>query len=97
MIFLQAMWHSVKVISVALYWLLMVCFVWAGFAQLGSEPRWAWGCFACVLGVFAGRGLLINRRLVSPAQGYVLGCGVFLVFMLVAGYVTGYLGAVGHG
>ncbi len=93
MIFLKAMWHSVTVVSAAIYWILLVCFIWAGLAQLGSQPRWGWACFACVLAVFAGRGLLVNRRLVSPAVGNVLGCGVFMVFMVVAGYATGYFAA----
>ncbi|MGA9658410.1 MAG: hypothetical protein WBQ60_04835 [Asticcacaulis sp.] len=89
MIFLQGLWHSLKVVGVAVYWLLFIGLVWAGFAQLGSQPQWGWACFGMVLAVFAARGL-IARRLVSPGASYVLGCAAFIAFFTAAWMITGY-------
>lgn len=91
MIFLQAMWHSLKVLSAALYWLLLVCLVWAGLAQMGTAPRWGWACLGVVLAVFAGRGLLLRRF--SSGVRDVAGCAAFFVFMAVAWIATGYTGS----
>jgi hypothetical protein len=91
MIFLQAMWHSLKVLAAGLYWLLFVCLIWAGLAQLGAEPHWGWACLAVVLGVFAARGLLLRKY--SSGVRDVAGCGAFFVFMAVAWIVTGYKGS----
>ena len=35
MLFLQAIWHSAKVICAGLYWLLSLAFLWGGLMQLG--------------------------------------------------------------
>jgi len=91
MIFLRAMGHSAKVLAAALYWLLFVCLIWAGLAQLGSAPRWGWACLAVVLGVFAARGLVLRRLSAGARDGISL--GAYAVFLAVAWVVTGYTGA----
>ncbi len=87
MIFLQALWHSVKIVTTAGYWLLTLLFVWAGLAQLTS--RWGWACFACVLAIFAARGL-IARRITGPDVANVLACAAYGLFLAVAGMLTRY-------
>ena len=89
MIFLQGLWHSLKVVCGAGYWLLTILLVWAGFAQLGTAPQWGWACFAVVLAVFAGRGM-ISKRYVEPATSYIIACGAYAVFLIFAGIATGY-------
>lgn len=88
MIFLRALWHTAKVVGGALYWLLSVCFVWAGLVQLGSAPSWGWACLAFVLALFVGRGLVARR--IGSGASYVAGCGAFAVFLIAAAVMTGY-------
>lgn len=88
MIFLRALWHTCKVVSAALYWLLSVCFVWAGLVQLGTAPSWGWACLAFVPALFVGRGLAAKR--IGEGPSYVAGCGAFVAFMILAAVTTGY-------
>ncbi len=88
MIFLSALWHTCKVVGAGLYWLLTVCFIWAGVAQLGTAPSWGWGCLAFVLALFVLRGLVARR--IGGGASYVVGCGAFIVFLIVAAVTTGY-------
>ncbi len=90
MMFLAGLWHSLKVISIALYWLLSVCFIWAGFAQMGTSPSWGWACIACVLTLFVARGLTARR--IDSGLSYVLACAGFGLFMALAWSLTGYRG-----
>ncbi|HVZ30225.1 MAG TPA: hypothetical protein VG839_07515 [Asticcacaulis sp.] len=85
---MRALWHTCKVVSAGLYWLLSVCFVWAGLVQLGNAPSWGWACLAFVLALFVGRGLLARR--IGAGASYVAGCGAFAVFLIVAAVMTGY-------
>jgi hypothetical protein len=87
-ILLRALWHTAKVVGGALYWLLSVCFVWAGLAQLGTAPSWGWGCLAFVLALFVARGFAAKRIGVGPSN--VAGCGAFIVFLIFAAVTTGY-------
>lgn len=88
MIFLRALWHTTKVVSAGAYWLLTVCFVWAGLVQLGTTPSWGWACLAFVLALFVARGLLARR--IGGGASYVAGCGAFVAFLAIAAIVTGY-------
>ncbi len=91
MIFLNGVWHGLKVVCIALYWLLSFCLVWAGFALMGTAPRWGWANFAVVLVLFAARGF--SRRYVSPGVGYVVSVGLIFIYFAVAATLTGYTGA----
>jgi hypothetical protein len=90
-IFLNALWHTAKVVGAGLYWLLTVCFVWGGLAQLGTAPSWGWGCLAFVLAMFVVRGLAAKRIGVGPS--YVAGCGAYVVFLIFALLTAGYAAA----
>ncbi|MDI7773983.1 hypothetical protein [Asticcacaulis sp. EMRT-3] len=88
---IYGLWHGLKVLGAGLYGLLTLGLVWAGLAQLGRAPRWGWACFAVVLGVFAVRGLLVNRG-VAKGASYVIATGLYIVFFVAAALITGYQG-----
>jgi len=88
MLFLAGLWHMIKVMSAAGYWLLSIGLLWAGFILMGSDPRWGWACFSCVLAVFALRGLV--TRNMPKGGGNVLACLCFGLFLAVAAIVSHY-------
>ena len=87
MIFLQAMWHSARVIGASLYWLLSLGLVWAGFAQLGTAPVWGWACFGLVALATAAR-MIAAPKFISHPAGYVLATGLYLAAMILALVIT---------
>lgn len=89
MMLLRGLWHTLKVMSAALFWLLTIAFVWAGLALMGSDSRWGWTDIAVAIGLVAARGL-ITPRFVPPAAAYVIGFGVQIAFLLIAAWITGY-------
>lgn len=88
MIFLQGIWHGVKVVSAGLYWLLFLCILWAGFALMGDAPQWGWGNLAFALAVFAARGYA--TRVMPVGASYVAGCAVIALYFVFAAVVTGW-------
>ncbi len=89
MILFQGLWHASKVVSAAMFWLLTIAFVWAGFALMGTDPHWGWTDLAVAIGLFAGRGLM-TPRFVPAGSSYVIGFGAQIVFLIFAAMVTHY-------
>lgn len=79
MIFLKGLWHGVKVLAAAGYWLLSLYFIWAALILLGRDWRPAVALVLMVAGLFPLR-LVLARRLNSPGAGYVV---AFVIYMAV--------------
>lgn len=86
--FLQGLWHGLKVVSVGLYWLLTLGIVWAGFVLMGTRSGWGWGNIAFALALFAARGY--SARWLKDGVSYVAACGVIGVYFIVAAALTGW-------
>jgi len=82
MLFLQGLWHSAKVISAGLYWLLSLGFLWGGLMQWGKAPVIGQVCVGFVAGLFLLRIALV-KRFVSAAVFNVAATVAFLVFIVV--------------
>ena len=89
MILFQGLWHALKVVSAAMFWLMTIALVWAGLALMGSDSHWAWTDIAVVIGLFAARGL-IAPRFVSAGTSYVIAFAAQIVFLVVAAMITHY-------
>lgn len=80
--FLQALWHMLKVISVAGYWLLSIGLVWGGIAALGAQPALGWALIILVAGLFAVR-IYVSGRFIPGGTAYVMAFVVYLTVLLV--------------
>jgi len=89
MILVQGLWHALKVVSAAMFWLMTIAFVWAGLALMGSDSHWGWTDLAVAIGLFAARGL-VAPRFVTAGASYVLGFGAQIVFLIIAAVITRY-------
>ena len=89
MMLLQGLWHALRVVSAAMFWLMTIGLVWAGLALMGSDSHWGWADIAVAAGLFAARGL-ITPRFVSPRASYVIGFAAQVVFLVIAAVLTGY-------
>lgn len=89
MILLQGLWHALKVVSAAMFWLMTIGLIWAGLALMGSDSHWGWTDIAVAVGIFAGRGM-IAPRFVSAGVSYVIAFAAQTVFLVVAAMITGY-------
>ncbi|MBW8880168.1 MAG: hypothetical protein JF615_01740 [Asticcacaulis sp.] len=89
MMLLQGLWHTLKVVSSAMFWLMTFALVWAGLALMGSDSRWGWIDIAVAAGLFAGRGM-ITPRFVPGGAAYVIGFAAQIAFLMIAAAVTGY-------
>lgn len=85
MIFLKGLWHGLKVLATAGYWLLSLYFVWAALILMGRDWRVALALVALVAGLFVAR-IGVGRRLKSPGAAYV---AAFVIYMAV--FVVMYL------
>ncbi len=90
--FLNALWHALKVVSAGLFWLLEIGLVWAGFALMASKHEWGLGNLMVAIALFVGRGL-ITPRFVSGGASYVIAFAAQLIYFGIAIVVTGYTGA----
>ena len=82
MIFLQAIWHSAKVICAGLYWLLSLAFLWGGVMQLGRGGVIGQMSIGFVVCLFLLRFVLV-KRFVSAGVFNVAATAVFFVFILI--------------
>ncbi len=82
MIFLQAIWHSAKVICAGLYWLLSLAFLWGGLMQLGKGGAAGQVCIAFVVGLLLLRFVLV-KRYVSASVFNVAATAAFFVFIVI--------------
>jgi hypothetical protein len=82
MLFLQAVWHSAKVICAGLYWLLSLAFLWGGLMQLGKGGVIGQVCIAFVACLFLLRFALV-KRFVSAGIFNVAATVAFFVFIIV--------------
>ncbi len=82
MLFLQAVWHSAKVICAGLYWLLSLAFLWGGLMQLGKGGVVGQISIAFVVCLFLLRFVLV-KRFVSASVFNVAATAVFCVFILI--------------
>ena len=82
MLFLQAVWHSAKVICAGLYWLLSLAFLWGGLMQLGKGGVAGQVCIAFVVCLFLLRFVMV-KRFVSASVFNVAATVAFFVFILV--------------
>jgi hypothetical protein len=89
MILLQGLWHACKVLSAAMFWLMTIALVWAGFALMGQDARWGWADLAAAIGIFAGRGLM-TPRFVPAGASYVIAFGTQVAFLIFAAIITRY-------
>jgi hypothetical protein len=89
MMLLQGLWHACKVLSAAMFWLMTIAFVWAGFALMGKDAHWGWTDLAVAIGIFAGRGL-ITPRFVPAGASYVIAFGAQIAFLIAAAMITRY-------
>ena len=89
--FLNALWHALKVVSAGLFWLLEICLIWAGFALMGSHSQWGDADLFVAIGLFVARGL-ITPRFVPAGASYVIAFAGQLVYFAIAIVLTGYSG-----
>ena len=82
MLFLQAIWHSAKVICAGLYWLLSLAFLWGGLMQLGKGGITGQVSIAFVACLFLLR-FVVVKRFISPGVFNVVATVAFFVFILV--------------
>jgi hypothetical protein len=82
MLFLQAVWHSAKVICAGLYWLLSLAFLWGGLMQLGKAPVIGQVCLGFVACLFLLRFVLV-KRYVSAGVFNVVATAAFFVFIVI--------------
>jgi hypothetical protein len=82
MLFLQAIWHSAKVICAGLYWLLSLAFLWGGLMQLGKGGAIGQVCIAFVACLFLLRFVLV-KRYISGGVFNVAATAAFFVFILI--------------
>jgi hypothetical protein len=80
--FLKAMWHMLKVVSAAGYWLLTVGLVWGGIAALGSQPALGWALIILVAGLFAVR-VYVGGRFVPAGTAYVMAFAAYIAVLVV--------------
>ncbi len=78
MIFLKGLWHGLKVVATAGYWLLSLYFVWAALILLGRDWRPAAALLAMVAGLFVAR-LGLGRAIKSPGAAYVAAFAIYMV------------------
>ena len=83
MLFLQGLWHSVRVVGASLYWLLTIGLHWAGFAQLVEAPVWGWFCLILAT-VASAACFLVSPRFMPRPAGYVLATAIYLVALTIA-------------
>ncbi len=89
MMLVQGVWHALRVVSAAMFWLMTIGLVWAGLAMMGSDSHWGWADLAVATGIFAARGL-ISPRFVPVGASYVIGFAAQLIFLMIAALLTGY-------
>ncbi|WP_443750291.1 hypothetical protein [Asticcacaulis solisilvae] len=89
MMLFQGLWHALKVVSAAMFWLMAVALVWAGLALMGSDSHWGWTDIAVAIGLVAARGM-ISPRFVPGGASYVIGFAAQIVFLVIAAVLTGY-------
>ena len=82
MLFLQAVWHSAKVVCAGLYWLLSLAFLWGGLMQLGKDGATGQVCIAFVVCLFLLR-FVVVKRFVSAGVFNVAATAVFFVFIVI--------------
>jgi|GEM_PF-1148055 len=82
MLFLQALWHSAKVICAGLYWLLSLAFLWGGVTQLGKGGVAGQVCIAFVACLFLLR-FVVVKRFVSSGVFNVAASVAFLAFIVI--------------
>ena len=82
MLFLQAVWHSAKVICAGLYWLLSLAFLWGGLMQLGKGGAVGQISIGFVICLFCLRFVLV-KRFVSAGVFNVAATVAFLIFVVV--------------
>ncbi len=90
MIFLKGLWHGLKVVATAGYWLLSLYFVWAALILLGHDWRPAAALLAMVAGLFAAR-IGLGRAVRSPGAAYVAAFAIYMavfVFMYLIAPVS---------
>ncbi len=76
MIFLNGLWHGLKVISTGLYWLGTLYFVWAAFIAMRQSQALGWAMLLMVAGVFVGR-IYAGRVFKSPGAAYVGAAAIY--------------------
>jgi hypothetical protein len=82
MLFLQAVWHSAKVMGAGLYWLLSLAFLWGGLMQLGKGGAVGQISIGFVLCLFCLRFVLV-KRFVSAGVFNVVATAAFLAFIVI--------------
>ncbi|MFT4077365.1 MAG: hypothetical protein QM647_17695 [Asticcacaulis sp.] len=82
MIFLRGLWHSAKVISAGLYWVLSLAFLWGGVVQLGRQPAAGQACIGFVVCLFLLRFVLV-KRFISTGVFNVAATAAFLAFIVI--------------
>ncbi len=88
MIFLKGLWHGLKVMAIAGYWLMTIYFVWSALILLSRDWRPAVALLLMVAGLFPLRGVLA-RRMKSPGMGYVAAFAVYLAVFVIMYLHTG--------
>jgi hypothetical protein len=81
-LFLKAMWHSLRVVATGLFWLMVVMFLLAGITQLGKAPLTGQVTLGFVAVVVLARVLLVPKVLKPPVFN-VIGCLAFFAFIAV--------------
>ena len=72
--FLEGLWHALKVVSAGLYWLLFICLIWAGFALMGTATFSLYTCALTMLGEHFRGGMLVAGA-AAYALAYAIGSG----------------------
>ncbi|WP_155847592.1 hypothetical protein [Asticcacaulis benevestitus] len=81
-LWLQGLWHSAKVVSAGLYWLLSLAFLWGGFVQMGYPGMAGEVCIAFVICLFLLRFILV-KRFVAASVFNVAATVVFFIFIAI--------------
>jgi hypothetical protein len=77
----QALWHSLTVVSVTLFWLLSLIYVFVAFTSFGFNSGLSFQLLGLVIALHVARALL-TPRFASVKVGYVVGAAVLFGLML---------------
>lgn len=80
---IAAVWHMLGVVCAPLYWIMTLLFLWGGSIIMATDQAVGWATVGLAVGLFASR-FFIVPKLISSKMANVLGCVLFLVFMLGA-------------